>query len=227
MTDERQTVVTKQEVKASINSHFDFLMKILCFSFTVTLDQLTWGHLPVQNPPRFIPRVSSLCNNPAWLSVSFHLNLFPISEKNIVHHPCWITWNWAEWHRILLFLSLGVLDVFCLQRYLSQTHSCVNAAGPRLSACCVKATESLLLLRRGIHQNHQGIARSSSCLPVTEAKKVAGLHIICYCWAISPHFLSPLPPVPKLQLYLVIRLYRSFITMENRAFNYIPLQMAA
>lgn len=55
--------------------------------------------------------------------------------------------------------------------YISQTHSCVNAAGPELAARCVKAKESLPLLRGRIHQNHQGIAKVEQLSPSKESAK--------------------------------------------------------
>lgn len=88
--------------------------------------------------------------------------------------------------------------MFYLQWYISQTHSCVNAAGPRLAARCVKAKESLPLLRGRIHQNHQGIARLSSCLPVRQAQKSG--RVADYVLLLSfQSLLSLSPPTPPFQ----------------------------
>lgn len=88
--------------------------------------------------------------------------LFSISDEFKYFSPftLFINSNSAELHRIIFFLW-----------YISQTHSCVNAAGPELAARCVKAKESLPLLRGRIHQNHQGIAKVEQLSPSKESAK--------------------------------------------------------
>lgn len=82
-------------------------------------------------------------------------------NSNIFHHS----------HFLLTQTQPSYTELFFFLWYISQTHSCVNAAGPELAARCVKAKESLPLLRGRIHQNHQGIAKVEQLSPSKESAK--------------------------------------------------------
>lgn len=151
-------------------------------------------------------------------------------NSNIFHHS----------HFLLTQTQPSYTELFFFLWYISQTHSCVNAAGPELAARCVKAKESLPLLRGRIHQNHQGIAKVEQLSPSKESakknrrrKKVAELQIMCYC-CFSPDFLfhpllfpnsnytcSFLSPVASLSLWKTLQ------SLQSTTFNSPPLQTAA
>lgn len=151
-------------------------------------------------------------------------------NSNIFHHS----------HFLLTQTQPSYTELFFFLWYISQTHSCVNAAGPELAARCVKAKESLPLLRGRIHQNHQGIAKVEQLSPSKESakknrrrKKVAELQMMCYC-CFSPDFLfhpllfpnsnytcSFLSPVASLSLWKTLQ------SLQSTTFNSPPLQTAA
>lgn len=118
---------------------------------------------------------------------------YSISAEFILQQPCCIKSLCADLHTAFYFL--GLLNVFSLQCHISQTHSCVNAAGPRLAARCVKAKESFPLLKERIHQNHLRIAKVEQLSPGKGDAKKKSIRVadcvIVELSLVSAHFQAP------------------------------------